>query len=168
MLGYVDTDYATRPLATVKTEIARWRTFYGIRDVFFDQAESHVGPGGSLIDYYRSLHAYVHAGGGTVMLNPGVVPDPTYVEAADAIVTFEGSAASYGDASFPRWTADLPDRAIAHLVYATTAAEQAAIVQRAHQLGAGSIFVTDDALSNPYDSLPSYYELERSQLRAMG
>ena len=39
---------------------------------------------------------------------------------------------------------------------------------RAGGLGAGRIFVTDDTLANPYDSLPSYYGNEREQIASLG
>jgi hypothetical protein len=44
---------------------------------------------------------------------------------------------------------------------------EGALVRRARTRGAGSIYVTDDTLPNPYDSLPSYYLTERAQIRAL-
>jgi hypothetical protein len=171
LLGYVYTDYGARPIAQVRADITRWQSLYGIRDIFLDEAASRVGQSGddrTLIDYYRGLHTFVHGNAGAVVLNPGVVPDHEYVEVADSIVTFEGSATAYATTQFPRWTVDVPDRMITHIVYRASAIVQAEVVQRAHVLGAGLIFVTDDGGPNPYDSLPSYYELERAELRAMG
>ena len=170
LLGYVWTDYGKRSLAAVKADINRWRTLYGVRSIFLDEVASQLGsaPGSTnLIDYYRQLHTYIHAAGGTVMLNPGAVPNQQYLTAAETIVVFEGSAAAYSSAQFPQWVLVAPNSKIAYIVYGATAAQEGAIVQRAHTLGAGYIFVTDDTLPNPYDSLPSYYLTERAQISAL-
>ena len=171
LLGYVWTAYGTRPQADVRADIDRWRTLYGVTSIFLDEAASQLGtaPGStSLIDYYRQLYGYIHAGGGTATLNPGAVPDQQYLTAADTIVVFEGSVGTYLAAQFPQWTLAAANSKIAHLVYAAAAAQEGAVVRRAHTLGAGHIYVTDDALPNPYDSLPSYYLTERAQIRALG
>ena len=170
LLGYVWTDYGKRSPAAVRAEINRWRNLYGITSIFLDEAASKLGttPGATnLIDYYRQLYSYIHASGGTVTLNPGVVPNQQYLTVADTIVVFEGSAATYGTAQFPQWTLAAANSKIAHIVYAATAAQEGALVRRAHTLGAGYICVTDDTLPNPYDSLPSYYVTERAQIGAL-
>ena len=170
LAGYVHTSYGARSLTAVRTDINRWQTLYGITSIFLDEAAARVSSRGNdrrLITYYRQLFTYIRGRGGTVTLNPGVVPDQEYLTAADTIVTFEGSAAAYRGASFPRWTLDAANARIAHIVYGASGAESSALVTRAHALGAGHISVTDDVLPNPYDSLPSYYEAERQQLRGL-
>ena len=116
------TSYGARSLTDVRADINRWQSLYGITSIFLDEAAARVSSRGSdrkLITYYRQLFTYIRGRGGTVTLNPGVVPDQEY------------------------------------------------LVARAHALGAGHISVTDDILPNPYDSLPSYYEAERQQLRGL-
>ena len=170
LLGYVWTDYGNRPQAAVRSDIDRWRNLYGVTSIFLDEAASQLGtaPGNTnLINYYRQLHSYIHASGGTVMLNPGVVPNQQYLTVADTIVVFEGSAATYGTAQFPQWTLAAANSKIAHIVYAATATQEGALVHHAHTLGAGYICLTDDTLPNPYDSLPSYYLTERAQIGAL-
>jgi hypothetical protein len=92
------------------------------------------------------------------------VPDPAYFDIADSIVTFEGSAAAYGAATFPRWTVDKPDSTIVHIVYDARPAEAAELIRFTQRRGAGHVYVTDDTLPSPYDSLASYYEAKRSLL----
>jgi Spherulation-specific family 4 len=164
VVGYVYTDYGHRSLADVRTDIDRWQSFYGVTSIFLDEtarpADERLGA------YYPPLSTAIHGRGGQVVLNPGTVPDPAYFDIADSIVTFEGSAAAYRAAAVPRWTVDRPDRMIVHIVYDARSAEAAELIGLTRQRGAGHVYVTDDVLPNPYDSLPSYFEAERSRLNA--
>jgi hypothetical protein len=54
-----------------------------------------------------------------------------------------------------------PEPQFAHLTYAVAGAERMTnFVQLAVQRHAGFIYVTDDGGSNPWDTLPSYWEAE--------
>ena len=95
------------------------------------------------------------------MLNPGIGVPQCYENAADVIVTFEGSYASYvGDPTAANpytpltWTTTDPMK-IWHIVYgAPDAATMAQATALSKTRGAGYIYVTDDVLANPYDTLP--------------
>jgi hypothetical protein len=171
LIGYIWTDYGDRQKSAVKADVDRWRSLYGITSIFLDEAASKVGVTSAdtrRLDHYGVLSEYIRTRGGTVTLNPGTVPDAAYLQLADCIVVFEGSAASYATTTFPSWTVAAPDTKIAHVVYDASAIDEKAIVTRAAGLGAGRIFVTNDTLANPYDSLPAYYDAERAQIAALG
>jgi hypothetical protein len=90
--GYVDTAYATRPVADVVEEALAYRRHYGVDAVFADQVTS----GAAHLGYYRELTARLRAAGcARIVLNPGTVPDPGYLELADIVVTFEDTAEAY-------------------------------------------------------------------------
>ena len=95
------------------------------------------------------------------MLNPGTNVPQCYENAADVIVTFEGSYQSYiDDPAAPNpytpltWTPTDPMK-IWHIVYGapdTASMEQAVALSKTRD--AGYVYVTDDVLANPYDTLP--------------
>ncbi len=102
VLGYVDTAYGRRPPGDVRRELARHRDWFGTDGVFLDQvaaAEAEFG-------YYRRLATAVRGpGGGTLVLNHGTAPHPSYARIADVLVTFEGTWATYRRKPPPPWTA---------------------------------------------------------------
>lgn len=157
VLGYAHTSYGTRPASDVTAEIDRYREWYGVPSIFFDEAATSR----DALNYYRTLARKVHANGGLVVLNPGVTPDQRYADLADVVVTFEGDAAAYAAAPAPpAWTASYPASRFGQLVYASAATELDGVLSRAAARHASRLYVTDDVLDNPWDTLPSYYEQE--------
>jgi len=157
VIGYAHTSYGTRPASDVKAEIARYRKWYGVTSIFFDEAATSR----DALSYYQTLARQVHANGGLVVLNPGVTPDQGYADLADVVVTFEGDSAAYAAAPAPpAWTASYPASRFGQLVYASAAADLNGVLSRAAARHASRLYVTDDVLDNPWDTLASYYEQE--------
>jgi len=137
---------ATRPLADVVAEAAAYRRRYGVGAVFADQVTSdaaHLG-------YYRELADRLPPG--RLVLNPGTVPHAGYLELADVVVTFEGTAAVHARRQ-PRGPAG--PAAVCHLVHDAPPATHRAVLARAARRGATYAFVTDRRLPNPWDGLPT-------------
>lgn len=93
VIGYVHTSYGTRSAATVRAEIDRYYTLYGVDGIFIDEMSNdtaHLG-------YYQSLHDYIRGldGSGFIVGNPGTQTAPDYLATADVLVTFESPAAEY-------------------------------------------------------------------------
>ncbi|GHH34425.1 spherulation-specific family 4 protein [Streptomyces candidus] len=119
VLGYVDTDYARRPHEAVTGDLVRHRDWYAADGAFFDQVSS--GPD-ALAHYRRLAVAARAAGAATLVFNHGVHPDPGYLDAANVLVTFEGTWDTYRTAGPPPdWTARHPADRFCHLVYAAPA-----------------------------------------------
>ena len=141
MLGYVDVDYAGRPIDDVRTDILAWRA-YPVGGVFFDQVPSDLA----------SLRWMTHAVAtvrGRIVLNPGVRPHPGYAALADLVCTYEGP--------WPRYRAtpaepDWPNAA--HLVYDVPVADLTEATRRLYRRVAHGL-VTDLAGTNPYRGLPA-------------
>ena len=149
LAGYVDTAYATRPLTEVVAEVVAYRRRYGVDAVFADQVTSGEAP----LPYYRELAMRLRGAGATrIVLNPGTVPHPGYLELADVVVTFEDDAAAY-----ERWSAPVVrgPAAICHLVHDAPPATHHAVLARAAGRGAGYAFVTDRRMPNPWAGLPA-------------
>jgi hypothetical protein len=172
VIGYVDTGYfgttgrttrggqTTTAAWTTQAEgdVATWYSLYGsygLGGIFFDDGLAdcaHVG-------LYETVNTYTkqnHAGAYTVD-NPGTAADSCYADAADTIVMFEGSYASYTGWSAPAWELNYADpNKFYHLVYATASqADEANAMTLSKQRNAGYVYVTPDNLPNPWDTLPT-------------
>jgi hypothetical protein len=200
VLGYVDTGYLGAPslahpnglptrsgqlgprawLSQIHTDIDAWYQFYGpdLGGIFFDQGTSACGPAAGSDQYadeYRTLRGQLSAAhpAALTVLNPGTPVPPCYRDAADVLVTFEGSYANYTGTSDGqsrhfqplRWAPHAPSQ-IWHIVYGATSSDQ---MERAMALSrerrAGYIYVTDAGLPNPFATLPpvDYWTAEQAQ-----
>jgi hypothetical protein len=107
-----------------------------------------------------------------VVGNPGTPYTlPDYLKAVDTLVIFEGSAAAYakyrpmGPAP---WVANYPSGRFANLVYAVNDAKgMHQALGEARKTNAGSVFITNDTLPNPYRGLPSYWNEELAAVAAL-
>ncbi|WP_063774835.1 spherulation-specific family 4 protein [Kitasatospora azatica] len=153
LLGYVDTDYGTRPHAEVVADLLTHRQWYGTTGVYFDQAASHP----AAVPHYRRLAVAARAAGcHTVVLGHGNHPEPEYAEPelSDLLVTFEGSLSRYEDLVLPLWTGHHPAERFCHLVYEVPAgrAEAAGTLLASRRAGAGCL--VPGGGENPWDTLP--------------
>jgi chitodextrinase len=191
LVGYVDTGYlgttgqrtrlgSTDPvdwMSQIQHDINAWYQFYGsdLSGIFFDQVQNACGPASDSTDWadlYRTLSAGVERlhPGATTVLNPGTNVPQCYEDAGDVIVTFEGSYASYvGDPSAANpytplsWTPVDPKK-IWHIVYgAPDVAAMSQAIDLSKTRSAGYVYVTDDVLANPYDTVPAddYWSAEQ-------
>ena len=164
LIGYVYTRYGERPVSTVEGDINRWASFYGVHDIFFDE----VSQSSAQLAYYRTITAYARAHGAKiVVLNPGAVPTQAYFGLGAIVVTFEDTYAAYQHASFPAWLAGEPASEQGNIVYAVpNAADARATLAAMHSDGVGVGYVTGAGAhgSNPYDTLPPYYDSETGWL----
>ena len=116
--------------------------------------------------YYSQLYDFVHATwpGAIVVGNPGAPATTSWqlsAPAADVVVTFEGSAASYGAYAPPSWVLAEPADKIANIVYAAPSSDLASVCSTGSADNAGLLYVTDGKLKpNPYAALPSYWSTE--------
>ncbi|HTX46692.1 MAG TPA: spherulation-specific family 4 protein [Solirubrobacteraceae bacterium] len=164
LIGYVYTGSAARPIASVERDIGRWAQFYDIRDIFFDE----VSQSAAQLSYYRTVTDYARSHGATVtVLNPGTVPARGYFSLGAIVVTFEDTYAAYRHPGFPGWLRHVPAGEQANIVYAVpNTADARATLTAMHRHGVGVGYVTGAGQnsSNPYASLPSYYDSETDWL----
>lgn len=167
-IGYVNTDYAKRPVSQAKDDIDRWVRFYPeIDGVFLDaQASSEAH-----LDYYVDLCAYVRSkvGAALVVSNAGTSCDPTYFRrpTADVIVLFENFQ-GFDGFHLPQTLAGEPPLRFAAMPYAIAGAtEMRNRINEAIVKGIGCIYLTDAGqtsdsatASNPWGRLPTYWDEE--------
>ncbi|HEY5837255.1 spherulation-specific family 4 protein [Streptomyces sp.] len=151
LLGYVDTAYAVRSARAVHRDLRRHRAWYATDGVFFDRVASDP----RRVPYYRRLSRAARIRGArTVVLNPGVHPDPAYARLADLLVTFEGSWADYLDAVIPPWTSGHPPARFCHLVYAVPRGLDERVARTAAMRGAAVHCAVPGTPPNPWRSAP--------------
>jgi hypothetical protein len=88
VLGYTYTDYGRRDVAVVAAEVDRYKSWYSVSGIFFDEMSNAVG--GESYYSYLSLHAKA-IGLSYIVGNPGTAVPSTYVGTVDVIVTYEAS-----------------------------------------------------------------------------
>ena len=161
-VGYVDTAYGKRSPDAVRTDVKRWRRWYGITSIFFDQtptAKRHL-------DRYRAYVDDVHDQDGRAIFNPGTYPDRVYVDLADVTVTYEGALDDYRALARPAWVSKVPAHRMWHLVYGTPEPEVANVLSLARSYKAGYVYVTDDTLPDPWNVLATYWPDLLAQVEA--
>lgn len=155
LLGYVRTDYGRRSVSEVQSEIEDYRRWYGVTSIFFDEASYQQAD----LAYYSGLAGRVRRqAGAKVALNPGMVPSRGYADVADLLVTFEGRAADFAAWTPPAWSGVRAHQW--HLIYGADAATATSVLKESARRGGDVVYLTDDDLDNPWDSLPSYWGQE--------
>lgn len=183
VLGYVATGYGVVDSAVVEAQCDTYLSWYGVNGIFFDEVLAET----AWESYYYTVVSYVkfHSAFPTnapVALNPGTIPtDEYFMILADVIVIFEGSYADYVAWTPPVWgppayngfadeaARDFQyNRRTAHLVYDTAgSANMANAYALSIERHAHFIYITDDVLTNPWDTLPGYWTDEVT-LRRLG
>jgi hypothetical protein len=168
ILAYVDSDYGRRPFEVVAADLRTYLRFYKVDGFFIDQMANTP----EAVDYYRSIRRLIHQIDPrlSVVGNPGTVTRPEYLDTADTLVTFEGSArtfAAFDPDAVASWTAGHQPGRFAAIIYGVaTAIAGRDTLARARQNGSGSVYITDQTMPNPYLGLPPYWAELVSAIRA--
>jgi hypothetical protein len=163
VLGYVQTDFGLRSSASVIAEMNRYRSWYGVKDFFLDEAATAY----SVVSRYRAMAVNAHAGGGMAVLNFGWNPHPAYMEFTDVAGVFEDSYAAYGSAyTRPAWFFNYPANRFLHIVHSTPSSKWTTAIERSRVRNAGYVWVTDDDTESYYKSLPSFWTKLNQSVRS--
>lgn len=162
LIGYVSTSYATVPLAQARADIDQWLAWYPLDGFFLDEMENTPGAHEA---YYQSLRQYAlsrlpHA---LVVANPGTSAPASYLftngsAVVDSLCIFENLGTGFPGWQPDAWVRAERDRHFYALPYGVGAAQWTAAVDHAHASNCGWVYVTDDVLPNPWDTLPPYFE----------
>jgi hypothetical protein len=162
VIGYVHTSYGARDPRAVKDEIERFKAWYHVDGIFLDQ----VADGLASLAYYQNLADYIRGTPGyVVVLNHSTVPDETYTAVGDILVIFEGDYRTYVSFQPPSWVYRYPPTKFAHFVHGTR--DSSALTHAMaldNQRNVTHVYVTDDLMPNPWDTLPRYWTSELSEL----
>jgi Spherulation-specific family 4 len=153
IVGYVDTSYAARPLATVQSDITKYFQWYGVKSIFLDQTPFGCTP--ETVSYYSAVASAVHARGGIIIMNPGTLPLNCMIDIGDIIVSFENSLPYYLSSTAVNPIGYAPQK-FWHLVYGVPVSRHREIEELARSRGAGYVYVTADDLPNPWDTVETF------------
>ncbi len=153
-IGYVNTDYGARSSQAVRDDCAVFRAWYDVDGVFLDQARADVAGLDAYEQYVRDARSL---GCRTVVLNPGVAPHRAYFDLANLVVAFEGDLAMHRRMQLPDRAGAPPPTRVCHLVYGVPTDAVEEVRRRAAQAGAGTLYITDGLLPNPWGTLASYW-----------
>jgi hypothetical protein len=163
VIGYVHTSYAQRPLGEVLAEVDAYYARYALDGIFFDETTGDTAL--AHLAYYRACgeHVQERAPQALVVLNPGTDADQAYLQAASCLLLFENDQASASllDWQPPAWVTPQRTGQVAVLAYHLAGAQaMEAVLKRALQAGASWVYLTDDTLPNPWDTLPAFWEAQ--------
>lgn len=170
VIGYVRTNYGSEPSAVVKANIDKYVNWYNIDGIFFDEM-TNTGTAGTL-NYYEDIYNYAKAINPTweVMGNPGINTTESYLTrpVADSLLVFESQGSSYPGNTPSSWNANYDPSQLGHLVHsAPNEADMLNYLDLAVQRNAGQVYITNDVLNNPWDTLPTYWEAEVDRIEAI-
>jgi hypothetical protein len=152
VLAYVATTYGNKPAASAHVEIDSYTSFYpGINGIFFDEMSNTPGDEA----YYQGLTQYAKGKGYTHTVgNPGTDVPESFIGAVDTIFIYE--SAGVPDLSMlPAYYAQHDKTNYGVIPYAVPALDAAFLASARQHVG--FIYLTDDDLPNPWDTLPAYF-----------
>jgi Spherulation-specific family 4 len=166
ILGYVFTSYGARNITNVEADIDLYDQHFNINGIFLDEVANTTNQ----LAYYQQLYAYIKAKPHLklVFSNPGTQTDQAYIAApiADTTVIFENNT-GWSSYVADAYVSSYPAARFAALPYsAATESLMRSNIDLAVQRNIGFIYITNDGGSNPWDTLPSYWQQEVAYVKA--
>ncbi|MEA1948303.1 MAG: spherulation-specific family 4 protein [Thermodesulfobacteriota bacterium] len=171
IIGYVATEYGTRNINYVKSDIKQYNDDftdgdnYSVTGIFLDQVKNTTDR--NTLAYYQELWHYVKNSSDTpnldfVVLNPGINTPEVFLDFADVIIVFEGNFSDWINYTPDSYLVNYTSDRFSYLVHSTMGG--CVEMENAIDLGPKRNilygFVTDDLLPNPWDNFPSFWEEE--------
>jgi hypothetical protein len=100
-----------------------------------------------------------------VVTNPGATPDAQFAasDITDLVLIFENTYSTFSSWSAPSWVkSSTASSRFGVLVYGASRSQVNSVIQSSQNNNVGYVYVTDDGLPNPWDTLPSYFSCELS------
>jgi hypothetical protein len=151
VIGYVATGYAARADTAVRADVDRWRSYYpAVTGIFFDEQSNKAGDEG----YYRTLSQYAKSQGlGFTVGNPGTDTSESFIGALDAMLIYESKGLP-AESRLAGWHAKYAPANFGMIPYGTAFDAPYVHMARTH---VGYVYLSNDDLPNPWDSLPPYF-----------
>lgn len=156
--GYVHSSYGLRDLQEVTHDVDQYTNSPLVTAIFVDE----TAPDTSSLAYYRDLYTHIHSrmNFSAVIVNPGTPIAEEYLSqgAADTAVVFENDT-GWSNYVADAYVTNYPANRFSVLVHGCPDDEaMRRDVDIAVHRNVGWIYVTDDGLPNPWDSLPPYWD----------
>jgi hypothetical protein len=152
VLAYVATTYAKKAPAAAHGEIDTYRGWYpGLKGIFFDEMSNTAGDEA----YYQGLDAYAKSKGVPVTVgNPGSDTLASFVGTVDTILIYESEGLP-AVGSLGVFAGKYDRNNFGVIPYGVPALDATFVTGARAKVG--FIYLTDDNLPNPWDSLPGYF-----------
>ncbi len=152
VLAYVTTSYGKKASAEVEGEIDAYRGFYaGLKGIFFDEMSTTAGDEA----YYKGLDQYAKGKDLSVTVgNPGTGTLASFVGTVDTILIYESEGLPTAG-SLGVFAGQLDRQNFGVIPYGVPALDAAFVASARSSVG--FIYLTDDTLPNPWDTLPAYF-----------
>ncbi|MEP6575656.1 MAG: spherulation-specific family 4 protein [Nitrososphaerota archaeon] len=149
--GYLATNYGHKPQSQVKEEISKYKMWYDkVNGICFDEMQSKPGKE----KYYESMTRFSKSLGFNFTVgNPGTDVSPTYVGKVDYMKIYEGSGIP-ALSSLKGWHMKYNKKNFMTIAYDVPYVNYTYLADVTKYLG--FLYITDDILPNPYDTLPNY------------
>src|SRR2546428_203828 len=151
VLGYVPTGYGNRSTSLVEDDINSYKNWYNVNGIKFDQMSTNA----TLENYYSNLTNYTKSLGMTLTVgNPGRDTIPGYIGTVDFLSIYEGSGLP-SIAFLGGWHTGYPKSNFAIVAFGVSSLNSSYIAKVSNYVG--HLYITDDDLPNPYDTIPAYF-----------
>ena len=130
---------------------------FNIDGIFLDETSTNVAD----LTYYSELYTYIQGKPNLdlVFLNAGTNIDEAFLSVADTIVVFEDSGAAWQNYQPDSYLANHTADRFAFLAHSVAnAAAIDSYLDLAVSRNIGYVYLTDDILDNPWDTLPAYWQ----------
>lgn len=145
------TNYAARNSTDVIAEIDNYKNWYNVNGAFFDEMSNVADNEG----YYSNLTRYARSAGLTMTVgNPGHDTLPSYVGTVDNIVIHDNSGLP-PDSLLGGWHTDYAKSNFSILAYGVDSLDRSYVGYASNYVQ--YMYMTNDTLPNPWDSLPPYF-----------
>src|SRR3569623_1690916 len=153
VFGYVPTGYAGQAESAIQADDASWKSFYpSVTGIFFDEMDFRAGNEA----FYTRQTTYAHGQGLTYTVgNPGTDTLASYVGTVDTILIYEKD----GLGTQPTWNQAYSASNFGVIPYDVASFDSAAqsFINNAEADHIGYIYLTNDTMPNPWDTLSTYF-----------
>src|SRR5574337_1362709 len=151
VLGYDATGYASNSASSVKSVMDTWKSLYSIDGIFFDEMANWSGPE----SYYSDLTNYAKSLGYTMTVgNPGTDTLPSYIGTVDNLMIYEDAGLPLLSA-LQGWHTSYDKSNFSMIAFGVNSVSASFLSSASNYVG--YIYLTNDVLPNPYDTVPSYF-----------
>ncbi len=153
VIGYVHTSYGKRAPAEIQADINRWHSLYsGVTGIFLDEMANT--PGSEAM--YKNATSYAKSHGFDYTIgNPGADGGPSYLGSVDTMLIYE-SGGLPSTTFLAGWHTAHDRRNFGIIPYGIASVNPAFV--RTAAASCGYVFLSNDQLPNPWDTLPSYLD----------
>ncbi len=166
-IGYVATNYGKRPIDQVKADVDLYEVHFNVQGIFLDEGVSDA----KQLSYYGEIYRYIKSKKKLqqVIINPGTHIDEAYFSkpATDQAVIFENFGREWPKYKPSTYVAKYDRQHFALMLHGVIdRAKMQSYIDLAVKRNIGYVYITNDADSNPWDSLPTYWQAEVEAIRS--